>query len=116
MLYRNIRKIATGEWVNVLFTTTDDSFSVPASTHVAEMATALSLDASELEAVDGAADARTGTLIAQPDYTPPVARDYKVAYQSAFTSTARKQELLAIGRDNWTDAQQKELIELLAKA
>ena len=26
----------------------------------------------------------------------------------------RKEELLAIGKDNWTDAQQKELIELLA--
>jgi|TARA_R110000824_G_C14862796_1_gene641418 hypothetical protein len=26
----------------------------------------------------------------------------------------RKEELLAIGKDNWTDAQQKELIEILA--
>jgi hypothetical protein len=114
MLYRNIRKIATGEWVNIIFTSAGDSFSVPASTHVAEMAASLSLDASELEAVDGASDARTGTLIAQPNHTPPVASDYKVAYQAGFASTARKQELLAIGKDNWTDAQQKELIELLA--
>ena len=99
MLYRNIRKIATGEWVNVLYTTTGDSFSVPASAHVANMATALSLAASELEAVDGASDARTGTLIAQPTVTP---------------TPTRKEELMAIGKDNWTDAQQKELIELLA--
>ena len=98
MLYRNIRKIATGEWVDVLFTTEAASFSVPAASHVADMAAALSLNANELEAVDAGSDARTGTLIAQPS-TP---------------DTARQEELLAIGKDNWTDAQQKELIEILA--
>ena len=99
MLYRNIRKIATGEWVDVLFTTTGASFSIPAASHVADMATALSLNANELEAVDGASDARPGTLIDQP--------------ANSDTST-RQQELVAIGKDNWTDAQQKELIEILA--
>lgn len=69
MLYRNIRKIATGEWVDVLYTTAD-TFSVPAESHVATMAAALSLNANELEAVDGDSDARTGTLIAQPAATP----------------------------------------------
>jgi hypothetical protein len=97
MLYRNIRKIATGEWVNVLWTTEGDSFDVAASVHVATMATVLSLDASELEAVDGSSDAKTGTLIEQP--TPPL---------------TRQEELMAIGKDNWTDEQQKELIEILA--
>jgi hypothetical protein len=101
MLYRNIRKIATEEWIDVLHTTAGSSFSVPASTHVAIMAAALSLNANELEAVDGDSDARTGSLIAQPTVTP---------------SLTRQEELLAIGRDNWTDAQQKELIELLAQA
>jgi len=100
MIYRNIRKIATGEWVDVLFTKDAESFNVPASSHVADMATALSLNASELEAVDGSSDARTGTLIAQPTVT---------------VTPTRQEELLAIGRDNWTDAQQKELIELLAQ-
>jgi hypothetical protein len=100
MLFRNIRKIATGEWVNVLHTTAGDSFDVPASTHVANIATALSLNANELEAVDGGSDARTGTLIDQPANP---------------TSPTRQEELLAIGKDNWTDAQQKELIELLAQ-
>ena len=99
MLYRNIRKIATGEWVNVLFTTEGDSFSVPAASHVASMAAALSLNANELEAVDAEADARTGTLIDQPTVTP---------------TPTRQEELLAIGKDAWTDAQQKELIEILA--
>ena len=99
MLYRNIRKIATGEWVDVLFTTEDESFSVPAASHVASMAAALSLNTNELEAVDGASDARTGTLIDQPTVTPTV---------------TRQEELVAIGKDNWTDAQQKELIEILA--
>jgi hypothetical protein len=99
MLYRNIRKIATGAWVDVLFTTEAASFSVPATSHVADMAAALSLNANELEAVDGASDARTGTLIDQPTVTP---------------NPTRQQELVAIGKDAWTDAQQKELIELLA--
>ena len=98
MLYRNIRKIATGEWVDVLFTTEAASFDVPAASHVASIAAALSLNANELEAVDAGADARTGTLIDQPSIPTP-----------------RKDELLAIGKDNWTDAQQKELIEILAE-
>ena len=99
MLYRNIRKIATGAWVDVLFTTEDESFSVPAASHVASIAAGLSLNANELEAVDAGSDARTGTLIDQPTVTPTV---------------TRQEELLAIGKDAWTDAQQKELIELLA--
>ena len=100
MLYRNIRKIATGEWVDVLFTTDAASFSVPAASHVASIAAALSLNANELDAVDADSDARTGTLINPPVVDP---------------TPTRKEELVAIGKDNWTDAQQKELIELLAK-
>ena len=100
MLYRNIRKISTGEWVDVLFTTEGASFSVPASSHIADMAVALSLNANELETVDGDSDVRTGSLIAQPIVS---------------VTPTRKEELIAIGRDNWTDAQQKELIELLAQ-
>jgi len=99
MLYRNIRKIDTGAWVDVLFTTEGESFDVPAASHVASIAAALSLNANELEAVDAGADARTGTLIDVPTVTP---------------TPTRQQELVAIGKDNWTDAQQKELIEILA--
>jgi len=99
MLYRNIRKIATGAWVDVLFTTEDESFSVSAASHVADMAAALSLDASELEAIDSSSDARTGTLIDQPVVS---------------VTPTRKEELVAIGKNNWTATQQKELIELLA--
>ena len=99
MLYRNIRKIATGEWVNVLFTTEAASFSVPAASHVASIAAALSLNPNELEAVDAGSDARTGTLIDQPVVS---------------VTPTRKEELVAIGKDAWTAAQQKELIELLA--
>ena len=100
MLYRNIRKIATGEWVDVLFTTVDASFSIPAVSHVASIAESLSLNANELEAVDGASDARAGALIDQPTSSP---------------KPTRQEELVAIGKDNWTDAQQKELIEILAE-
>ena len=101
MLFRNIRKIATGEWIDVLHTTAGSSFSVPVSTHVASMAAALSLNANELEAVDGGSDARTGTLIAQPVVS---------------STPTRQEELVAIGKDAWTDEQQKELIALLADA
>jgi hypothetical protein len=66
MLYRNISKIATGEWVDVLYTTEGASFDIPAASHIASIAAALSLNANELQAVDGSSDARTGTLIAQP--------------------------------------------------
>ena len=96
---RNIRKISTGAWVDILFTTNAASFSVPAASHVADIAAALSLNANELEAGDGDAAARTGTLIDQP---------------TVAVSPTRKEELIAIGKDGWTDAQQKELIELLA--
>lgn len=99
MLYRNIRRRSTGAWVDILFTSDGGSFDVPADTHVAAMAAALSLDASELEAVDSNADARTGTLIDQP---------------VASRTPTRQAELLAVGKDNWTAAQQRELIELLA--
>jgi hypothetical protein len=99
MLFRNIRKIATGAWVDVLFTTDGASFSAPAASHIADIAAALSLNANELEAVDAGSDARTGTLIAQPVVS---------------VTPTRQQELVAIGKDAWTDAQQKELIELLA--
>ena len=100
MLYRNIRKIATGEWVDVLYTTEGANFSVPAASHVTSMAAALSLNVDELEAVDAGSDARTGTLIDQPTVTP---------------TPTRQEELVAIGKDAWTDAQQKELIEILAE-
>jgi len=100
MLYRNIRKIATGEWVDVLFTTDGASFSAPADSHVASIAAGLSLNANELEAVDGGSDARTGTLIAQPVVS---------------VALTRKEELITIGKDGWTDAQQKELIEILSQ-
>ena len=70
MPYRNIRKIATGEWVNVLFTTSGATFSVASDSHIASIASALSLNANELEAVDGSSDTRTGTLIAVPADSP----------------------------------------------
>ena len=99
MLYRNIRKIATGEWVDVLYTTDGESFSVPAASHVANIAASLSLNANELEAVDADSDARTGTLIDQPTVTP---------------TPTRQEEVVAIGKDNWTAAAHKAEIELLA--
>jgi hypothetical protein len=99
MRYRNIRRRDTGQWLRALFISAGDSFSVSADSHVASMAAALSLNPDELEAIDSDSDARTGTLISQPTVT---------------LTPTRREELVAIGKDNWTDAQQKELIELLA--
>lgn len=86
MLYRNIRKIATGEWVDVLFTTEAASFNVLPDSHVADMAAALSLNANELEAIDAGADARTGTLLALP---APEDTGVRVDYAAASDDAAR---------------------------
>jgi hypothetical protein len=45
----------------------------------------------------------------------PVPDEVMEAVKRPAITLTRQEELLAIGKDNWTDAQQKELIELLAK-
>ena len=98
MQYRRIQVIATGQWITGLLTVAGDAFSVPPETHQANIAEALGVLPETLRVVDGDTDPGSGTKLSLPD-----------------TPLTRQQELMAIGRDNWTDAQQKELIDLLAR-
>jgi hypothetical protein len=100
MKFRQIRVTATGQWVAFLFTSELDPITIRPESHVASVAAGLGVDASTLEAIDTDADARTGTLLEFPVVS---------------VTPTRKEELVAIGKDNWTDAQQKELIEILAE-
>lgn len=101
MLYRSIRKIDTGEWVNVLFTVDGDTFSVPAASHLQDIARTLKLHPDTLEVVDGESDPRVGTLVELP---VPLARP-----------PTRTDDLLAIASANWTDDELRELVGIIAK-
>ena len=101
MRYRRLQVIATNQWISGLFTVAGDEFSVPPESHQASIAAALGVSPETLRVVDADTDPGSGTKLSLP--TRP-------------TVLSRQEELLAIGKDNWTDAQQKELIELLANA
>jgi hypothetical protein len=58
LLYRVFRKISTGQWLNVLMTADGDEFSITAAAHVQNMADALSINISDIEAIDGSSDPR----------------------------------------------------------
>ena len=101
ILYRSLRRIDTGQWVNVLFTVDGDEFSVKATAHRASIAKALGVPRTSLEVVDSATDPRTGALLEMP--LPPK------------PAPTRTEDLLAIPRSDWTTAQMRELIELTAR-
>jgi hypothetical protein len=100
MRYRCFKQTSTGKWIDVLLTRSGDTFSVSMESHRKDIALAFGVDPTSLEVVDSDTDLRSGELLPVPQKSP--------------SPPSRKEELLAIGRDNWTDAQQKELIELLA--
>ena len=101
MLYRCLRVKETGQWVNVLFTVDREAFGVPEVSHRTAIAAALGLPSGTLESVDSNSDPRTGVLLEMP--LPPM------------PESTRIEELLAITRSNWTTAQMRELIELIAQ-
>ena len=105
MKYRQFRKMATGEWLDVLFTVDGDTFSVPEESHRTAIAEALGLPPEALETVEANSDLREGILLELPP--PP---QIPLA-----PSQARIQELLAIPRSSWTTAQMRELVELAAQ-
>ena len=70
MRYRQIRRIDTGQWLNVLFTVDGPTFSVQPESHLASIAAALGVPPSALAVVDSDVDLRTGTLLSLP---PPPA-------------------------------------------
>ena len=104
IIYRCLRVLDTGQWLDVLFTVAGDQFIVPDLSHRTDVANALGITPDELEAVDSISDQRSGTLLAVPP--PPQA--------PLDPGRARIRELLAISRSNWTAVQRAELLELIA--
>lgn len=76
MIYRAFRRTDTGQWLDVLFTSTEDQYPADAAAQAKDLAAALGVAASKLEAVDGSSDPRTGTLAAIP--VPAASEDDKV--------------------------------------
>jgi len=87
MIYRNIREVATGKWVNVLYTDSAIYFNTPSNNHRHDVAAGLGLRDEELEVVDSDQDQRAGLLIEQPVAPPP-----RFTWQNA-TSAERLNEV-----------------------
>ena len=71
MLYRNIRRVSDGQWVDVLFTVDGDAFSVDEEEHRISVAVGLGVRPNELETLDSDTDQRTGTLLPQSSVEEP---------------------------------------------
>ncbi len=65
MLYRLFRQKSTGQYLDLVMTTSGDRFTVPAESHVVAAAKACELDARDVEAVERKSDVRKGDLIPQ---------------------------------------------------
>ena len=105
MLKRCLRKVDTGQWIDVLFTVDGAEFSVTEVSHRTDIADAIGVLPGELETVDAESDQRTGTLLKLP---APPASPHSVSH-------ARIAELLEIPRSEWTTAQLRELLQLTAQ-
>lgn len=97
MKYRMLRVIASGQWLDVLFTVQapsgqPDVFTVSPETHQAQMAAALGLPAAALEVVDADTDVRVGPRLPLPP-PPPVLPDPDLAAYDAGTATEKLQIL-----------------------
>ena len=66
MIYRQFRKISTGEWLVGIITKDAERISTPALIHQQDLAAALSISPDDIEVVDAAEDVRTGSLLAVP--------------------------------------------------
>lgn len=106
MKHRQLRKIDTGQWLDVLFTVDGPAFSIPPESHQADVAAALGVTLGSLETVDADSDVRLGPLLAIPPPPPPIASSMR---------RVRIDELLAIPRSDWTVAQYRELLQLVAQ-
>ena len=83
MIYRNLRQISTGQWLNVLLTVDGPEFSVKASVHRDQIAEGWGLAPTDVGVVDGDTDARTGTLLPGPVPPAPVPDPDLVDIQTA---------------------------------
>ena len=98
MKCRQIRVIATGQWLNVLFTVQakngePDIFSTPEVSHRTDIARVLGLPPTALEVVDADADIRVGVLLPLP-VPPPPAPDPDLAAFDAAPTLADKVRVL----------------------
>ncbi|MQG33906.1 MAG: hypothetical protein FI717_06345 [SAR202 cluster bacterium] len=94
MLYRNIREIATGQWVDVLFTTEAEQFDVKAISHRADIAAALGVGRTTLEVMDSSSDQRTRVLLEMP--SPVETSSLAEQYGAAATDSERIGILAAV--------------------
>ena len=70
-VYRCLRVVNTGQWLDDLLTSSSEDFEVHELSNRTDIANALGLDSAELEALDTNADQRSGLLLGIP--TPPEA-------------------------------------------
>ena len=105
MRFRQFRKRDTQQWLNALFTVSGGSFSVPESSHREAIAASLGLMPAELETVESDRDERSGTLIELPVAAP----------NPRSVRQDRIGEIDAIPRSDWTSAQWRELLDLVAQ-
>jgi len=61
--FRGYRKISTGEFLKVLHGTDGDDWGISEARALSSVSSGYGVDVSDLEAVTGASDMRTGTLI-----------------------------------------------------
>lgn len=108
MRYRNLRKVDTGQWIDVLFTSDGPGFAVKPESHQADIATALGLLVTSLEVVDDDVDRRVAPLLSLPP--PPEPQP-----DASSIRRSRIADLLAIARSDWTTAQLREIAELTSQ-
>lgn len=65
---RYFRQLSTDKWVNAVMG--GSALNIPAASHIADLAAALRIPETDLEAVDSDADPRTGTLLDLPVPAP----------------------------------------------
>ena len=105
MRFRQLHRGDTGQWLDVLFTVEGDAFSIPEESQRESIATALGLAAEDLVTVEDTTDVRSGVLIKLPETGPDATR----------VRLDRIAELNAIPRSDWTTAEMRELINLMAQ-
>jgi len=91
----------------VLLTVSGSNFDVAPESHLEDISMALGVAPDDLEVVDTDTDGRTGTLVTLPtNVVVPTPEQLR---------RSRIRELEKIPRSEWTTAQMRELIQLLAQ-
>ena len=107
MRYRQFRERDSKEWLDVLFGVDGDEFSIPATSHLADVAKGYGAPEADLQLVEGSRDRRTGPLVSAPALP--------ISPTDSERRRSRAAELQAIPYSNWTSAQMRELIDLMAQ-